>query len=38
MLLINDDLYEREGGQGLAWLAWQREVPVVLLVNKSAET
>src|SRR5271170_2537945 len=38
VLLVNDDLYEREGGQGLAWLAWQREVPVVLLVGQSPET
>jgi hypothetical protein len=38
VLLVNDDLYEREGGQGLAWLAWQREVPVVLLVGKAPET
>jgi hypothetical protein len=36
LLLINDDLYEREGGQGLAWLAWQREAPVVFLAGSSA--
>jgi DNA-binding NarL/FixJ family response regulator len=38
VLVVNDDLYQREGGQGLAWLAWQREVPVVLLVGQSPET
>ena len=38
VLLVNDDLYEKEGGQGLAWLAWQREVPVVLLVGATPET
>ena len=38
VLLVNDDLYETEGGQGLAWLAWQREVPVVLLVGAASET
>ena len=38
VLLVNDDLYEREGAQGLAWLAWQREVPIVLLVGQSPET
>ena len=38
VLLVNDDLYEREGGQGLAWLAWQRELPIVLLIGQSPET
>ena len=36
LLVINDDLYEREGGQGLAWLAGQRETPVVFLAGPSA--
>jgi GGDEF domain-containing protein len=33
VLLVNCDLFEREGGQGLAWLAWQRETPVVFLAG-----
>jgi GGDEF domain-containing protein len=36
LLLINDDLFEREGGQGLAWLTCQRETPVVFLAGSSA--
>ncbi len=36
LLLVNDDLYEREGGQGLAWLAYQRETPVVFLAGTSS--
>src|SRR3954463_11627793 len=36
LLLVNDDLYEREGGQGLAWLSWQLETPVVFLAGSSA--
>lgn len=36
LLLVNDDLYHREGGQGLAWLASQRETPVVFLAGASA--
>ena len=35
LLLVNDDLYHREGGQGLAWLAYQREVPVVFLAGSA---
>jgi diguanylate cyclase (GGDEF)-like protein len=37
LLLVNDDLLEREGGQGLAWLARQRETPVVCLAGSSPE-
>lgn len=37
VLVVHDDLYEREGGQGLAWLSWRREVPVVLLVGPHPE-
>jgi PleD family two-component response regulator len=36
LLLVNDDLYEREGSQGLAWLARQRETPLVFLAGSSA--
>jgi diguanylate cyclase (GGDEF)-like protein len=36
VLLVNCDLFEREGGQGLAWLAWQRETPVVFLAGLSS--
>src|SRR5947208_2780674 len=36
LLLVNDDLYEREGGQGLAWLTSQRQTPVVFLAGASA--
>jgi PleD family two-component response regulator len=36
LLLVSDDLYEREGGQGLAWIVWQRETPVVFLGEASA--
>jgi diguanylate cyclase (GGDEF)-like protein len=36
LLLVNDDLYHREGSQGLAWLAYQRETPVVFLAGASA--
>lgn len=37
VLIVNDDLYESEGSQGLAWLAWQRETPVIFLCGPSAE-
>ena len=34
LLLVNDDLYHREGSQGLAWLAYQRtRLPVVFLAG-----
>jgi diguanylate cyclase (GGDEF)-like protein len=36
LLLVNDDLYEREGSQGLAWLARQHETPLVFLAGSSA--
>jgi len=36
VVVVNDDLYEREGGQGLAWLAWQGEPPIVFLGGPSA--
>jgi len=36
LLLVNDDLFEREGSQGFAWLAWQRKAPVVFLSGCSA--
>ncbi len=37
LILVNDDLLEREGGQGLAWLARMRETPIVFLAGPSAE-
>src|SRR2546423_1065662 len=36
LLLVNDDLFEREGDQGFAWLAWQRATPIVFLAGCSA--
>ena len=36
VVLVNDDLFEREGGQGMAWLTCQRETPVVFLAGSSA--
>lgn len=37
VLLVHDELVEREGSQGLAWLAWHRETPVVLLAGDQPE-
>jgi diguanylate cyclase (GGDEF)-like protein len=37
VMVVHDDLYEREGGQGLAWLSWQREIPIVLLAGQNPE-
>ncbi len=37
LLLVNDDLLEREGGQGLAWLAQQRETPILCLAGSAPE-
>jgi len=34
VLLVNDDLFEREGGQGLNWLAWQQNTPMVFLSDR----
>src|SRR5215471_5369471 len=34
VLLVNDDLFEREGGQGLNWLAWQQNTPIVFLSDR----
>ena len=31
LLVVNSDLVDREGGQGLAWLAFQKETPVLFL-------
>ena len=31
VLVINDDLLEQEGHQGMAWLAWQKRIPMVYL-------
>lgn len=31
LLLVHEDVFEREGPQGLNWLAWQKNVPVVFL-------
>ena len=36
-LLIHEDLFEAEGAQGLAWLARQREVPMILVGGQNAE-
>lgn len=37
LLLINNDLVEREGSQGLAWLAFQLETPVLFLGDDRPE-
>jgi GGDEF domain-containing protein len=31
VLLIHQDLFDAEGGQGLSWLVWNRNLPVVFL-------
>lgn len=36
MLLVHEDLVQKEGAQGLTWLAWRRDFPVVF-VGQSAE-
>lgn len=37
VLVIDDDLLQHEGYQGMAWLAWQRRVPMVYLSGASPE-
>lgn len=31
LMVVHEDVLEREGAQGLAWLSWQKNVPVVFL-------
>lgn len=37
LLLVNDDLLEREGDSAMAWLAFQRPIPMVYLSGNSPE-
>jgi PleD family two-component response regulator len=37
LLVVNSDLVDREGPQGLAWLAFQHETPVLFLGEDQAE-
>ena len=37
VLVVNEDLLASEGGQGLGWLAWNQETPIVYLAGSSAE-
>lgn len=37
VLLIHQDLVDAEGGQGLAWLVWNRNMPVVFLSGSGGE-
>lgn len=37
VLLVHHGLYDSEGPQGLAWLAWQRHTPVVFVAADNAE-
>ena len=30
-LMVHEDLLEKDGGQGLSWLAWKREFPVLFV-------
>ena len=36
--LVHEDLYQREGGQSLAWFSREPQVPVVFLTSNRAET
>jgi len=31
IVLVHEDVFEREGPQGLSWLAWQKTAPIVFL-------
>jgi diguanylate cyclase (GGDEF)-like protein len=37
VLVVNEDLLASEGGQGLGWLAWNQETPIVYLAGSSSE-